>query len=105
MFLAFVAPALFQRVLVLPLVSLWISIYFLILEVIIDYGSAFITYGNEIKSKGVQFQAEMALIKSVGAATRQSPRYLENMWLCTTGTPKLGCVLTNAIDYSRLVTC
>ena len=25
------------------------------LEVIIDYGSAFVTYGNEIESKGVQF--------------------------------------------------
>ena len=27
----------------------------LILEVIIDYVSAFVTYGNEIESKGVQF--------------------------------------------------
>ena len=25
------------------------------LEVLIDYGSAFVTYGNEIESKGVQF--------------------------------------------------
>ena len=25
------------------------------LEVIIDYGFAFVTYGNEIESKGVQF--------------------------------------------------
>ena len=56
MFLTFLAVAApFHRVLVLPLVSLLISIYFLILEVIIDYGSAFVTYGNEIESKGVQF--------------------------------------------------
>ena len=25
------------------------------------------------------------------------PRYLKNLWLCTIGTPRLGCVLTNAI--------
>ena len=29
--------------------------YYWLLEVIIDYGSVFVTYGNEIESKGVQF--------------------------------------------------
>ena len=45
-FLAVLAP--FQWVLGLPLVSS-------VLEVIIDYGSAFITNGNEIESNEVQF--------------------------------------------------
>ena len=31
-----------------------------ILEVIIDYESAFVTYGNEIESKGVQFPSRDA---------------------------------------------
>ena len=30
------------------------------LEVIIDYGSAFVTYRNEIESKGVQFSGQDA---------------------------------------------
>ena len=33
------------------------------LEVIIDYGSAFVTYGNEIESKETSFPAEMPLTK------------------------------------------
>ena len=40
------------------MVSLLIFKYFLILEVIIDYGSAFVTFGNEIESKGVQFPGQ-----------------------------------------------
>ena len=49
MFLAFLAVSVpFQRVLVLPMVSS-------VLEVIIDYGSAFVTYRNETESKEVQF--------------------------------------------------
>ena len=35
----------------------------LILEVIIDYVSAFVTYGNKIESKGVQFPGRDALDK------------------------------------------
>ena len=31
-----------------------------LLEVIIDYGSAFVTYGKEIESKGVQFPSRDA---------------------------------------------
>ena len=44
---------------------------------------------TETKSsrKESSFPAEMALIKSVGAATRQSPRCLENTWPCSAGTP------------------
>ena len=44
------------------------------LEVIIDYGSALVTYGNEIESKGVQFPG------------RDEPDKI-NTWLCSTGTP------------------
>ena len=43
------------------------------MEVIIDHGSAFVTYEDKIESKGVQVPAELPLIKSVGAAYRQSP--------------------------------
>ena len=43
------------------------------MEVIIDHGSAFVTYEDKIESKGVQVPAEFPLIKSVGAANRQSP--------------------------------
>ena len=96
MFLAFLeVSAPFQRVLVPPLVSS-------VLEVITDYGSAFVTYGNEIETKEVQFPAEVALIKSVGAATRLSP---PDTSLCTTGTLRLACVLRKAINYSSLVSC
>ena len=35
--------------------SLCLKKYLYILEVIVDYGSAFVTYGNEMESKGVQF--------------------------------------------------
>ena len=40
----------------------------LILEVIIDYGSAFVTYGNEIESKGVQFPGRDAPAKISGTS-------------------------------------
>ena len=40
----------------------------LILEVIIDYGSAFVTYGNEIESKGVQFPGRDAPDKISGGS-------------------------------------
>ena len=43
------------------------------MAVIIDHGSAFVTYEDKIQSKGVQVPAEFPLIKSVGAANRQSP--------------------------------
>ena len=43
------------------------------------------------------FLAEMPLIKLVGAANCQSPPNTLKQGLCTTGTPRLGCVLTNAI--------
>ena len=41
--------------------------------VIIDHGSALVIYEDKIESKGVQVPAELPLIKSVGAANRQSP--------------------------------
>ena len=68
-----------------------------ILEVIVDYRSLFVNYGNEMESKGVQFPvAEMPLIKLIGAANRQSlvigRKFLP---LCHRNT-RLGCVLTNA---------
>ena len=31
------------------------ELVYAVLEVIVDYGSAFVTYGNEIESNGVQF--------------------------------------------------
>ena len=37
------------------LVILTLKSFYYILEVIIDYGSAFVTYVDEIKSKGAQF--------------------------------------------------
>ena len=43
------------------------------MAVIIDHGSAFVTYEDKIQSKGVQVPTEFPLIKSVGAANRQSP--------------------------------
>ena len=46
------------------------------------------------------FLAETPLIKLVGAANCQSPPNTLKQELCTTGTPRLGCVLTNAI-YNR----
>ena len=42
------------------------------LEVIIDYGFAFVTHGNEIELKKSSFPAEIPLTKSVGAANRKS---------------------------------
>ena len=47
--------------------------------------------------KESSFLAEMPLIKLVGAANCQSPPNNLKQGLCTTGTPRLGCVLTNAI--------
>ena len=55
-----------------------------------------ITYANEIESKGVQFPGRDTPDKSVGAIGSR-PRHLENLCLCTTGTPRLGCVRTKAI--------
>ena len=40
--------------------------YYWLLEVIIDYGSAFVTYENEIESKGVQFPGRDAPDKISG---------------------------------------
>ena len=40
--------------------------YTRVFTVIVDYGSVFITYGNEIESKGVQFPGEMPLLKING---------------------------------------
>ena len=42
------------------------------LEIIIDYGSAFVTNRKEIESKGVQFPGQDAPDKISGAANRQS---------------------------------
>ena len=42
--------------------------------------------------KESSFPANMPLIKSVGAA-QDRQWYLENLWLCTTRTPRLGNVL------------
>ena len=43
------------------------------LRVIINYGSSFVIYGNEIESIGVQFPAEVPLMKLIGGANFQSP--------------------------------
>ena len=47
------------------------------LEVIIDYGSAFVTYGKITETKSSRnessFPAEVPLIKLIGAANLQSP--------------------------------
>ena len=53
---------------------------------------------TETKSsrKKSSFPAEMPLIKSVGVANGQSPVIPRELWLCTIGRPRLGCVLTNA---------
>ena len=45
----------------------------IILEVIIDYGSTFVTYGRANESKGVQFPGRDAPDKISGGANRQSP--------------------------------
>ena len=50
--------------------------------------------------KESSFPAEMSLIKSVGAANRQSPATPRKfVAMYHTGTPRLGCVLTNANTY------
>ena len=50
--------------------------------------------------KESSFPAEMSLIKSVGAADRQSPATPRKfVAMYHTGTPRLGCVLTNANTY------
>ena len=50
--------------------------------------------------KESSFPAEMSLIKSVGAADRQSPATTRKfVAMYHTGTPRLGCVLTNANTY------
>ena len=50
--------------------------------------------------KESSFPAEISLIKSVGAANRQSPATSRKfVAMYHTGTPRLGCVLTNANTY------
>ena len=71
-------------------------------EVIIDYGSAFVTYGNEIESKEVQFPDRGGPDKICGGGYSA---VAHDTSLCTTGAPTLGCVLMKGIDYSSLVTC
>ena len=80
--------------------------YKLLLEVIIDYGSAFVNYGKitETKSswKKSTFPAEVPLIKLIGAANLQSPVIARIFLpLCQRNT-RLGCVLTNAITFTLL---
>ena len=51
---------------------------------------------------------EMPLIKSVGAANRQSPPIPRKFVAFTTGTPRLGCVLTSSKindSYYARMTC
>ena len=53
-----------------------------------------------LSRKESSFPAEMSLIKSVGAANRQSPATPRKfVAMYHTGTPRLGCVLTNANTY------
>ena len=49
---------------------------------------------TETKSsrKKSSFPTEVPLIKSVGAANGQSPVIPRELWLCTIGRPRLGCV-------------
>ena len=70
------------------------------LEVIIDYGSAFDTYGKVTETKSSRnessFPAEVPPIKFIGAANFQSPviaRKFLPQWHRNT---RLGCVLTNS---------
>ena len=63
----------------------------LVLEVIIDYGSAFVTSGKitETKSsrKESSFLAKVALIKLTRVANLQSPVKARNFCVSATGTP------------------
>ena len=59
----------------------------------------FVTYEDKIESKGVQVPAELPLIKSVGAANRQSPAKPRNFVALYHRRPRLGCVLTNAVSF------
>ena len=56
-------------------------------EVIIDYGSKFVTYRNKIESKGVQFPGRKAPDKKIGVANRQSPVIARKSLPLATGTP------------------
>ena len=71
-------------------------------EVIIEHGSVFVTYGNEIESKEVQLSDRGGPDKISGGGYSA---VAHDTSLCTPGTPRLGCVLRKAIDYSSLVTC
>ena len=70
------------------------------LEVIIDYGSAFDTYGKVTETKSSRkessFPAEVPLIKLIGAANFQPPVIARKFLpLCHRNT-RLRCVLTNS---------
>ena len=55
---------------------------------------------RHLSRKESSFPAAMSLIKSVGAANRQSPATPRKfVAMYHTGTPRLGCVLTNANTY------
>ena len=71
-----------------------------IIEVIIDYGSAFVTYGKitETKSrqKGSSFPAKVPLIILKGEADLQSPVVAQKFLPYCHRNTRLECVLTNA---------
>ena len=52
---------------------LFLSPLLWVLKVIIDYGFAFVNYGNEIESKGVQFPGRGAPNKIIGAEICSRP--------------------------------
>lgn len=68
-----------------------------LLEVIIDYGSAFVTYRNKIELKGIHFPGRDALIKLVGAANLQAHVIIQICLPLYNRNTRLGCVLKNAI--------
>ena len=65
---------------------------------ITDPCSSFMERKLSLKDLGVQFPGQDPRDKiSWGRLIGSHPRQLENLWLCASGTPILGCVLMNAI--------
>ena len=67
---------------------------------IIDYGSVFVTCGNEIKSKRVHFPAKMPLIKSGGAANDTPAAVIPREFVALYHTNTDHCYTSFIVDYS-----
>ena len=95
-------------ILIVPrnLKSSWSPWGTLIVEVIIDHGSPFVTYGTEMESKRVQLPWRDAPDKINRGGYLQSPVKPVIAWkylpLCHRNT-RLGCVLTNVISKHRVL--